>query len=286
MATLLAVSWTVSLEARAAEPLAERSLVLPDAATAWYQAVHVWQLGDWSNEHDSAPDHLWLVFHGDIPKYYRTETAPDRSELDRRLGMRRETALLVYPISSQKDWGGARSVPQSMSLGQATFALIEALSASYGDPDWAVQTFTFSGAGRVDLALQRFILSNRNAQREDNMLANRVNELISEHLTAMSAGDAMVSRSMEHPRDIPNSWIRFLKTYPDVSASFVHDRSSEYPYMFGLASSIGQAFDPGFKLHRGESKSIGDGRLRFWAGETHRRAWIGQFSRVFLPDQF
>jgi hypothetical protein len=112
-----------------------------------------------------------------------------------------------------------------------------------------------------------------------------VREFVDERLVAMNAGDAMVSRSMEHPLDIPRSWIRFLETYPHIAAAFIHDVSAEYPYMFGLSVGIGEAFDPDFGLRPGESRSIANGRLRFWGGETHRRAWIGQFGRTLLPAQ-
>lgn len=270
--------------ALAADAMSEAVHPIPAEAAPWFAAAHTWRLGDWSSDCGKAPDHLWLAFHGDIAKYYRTETAADRRALDERLRARRECALLVYPIAVAKDWGGARSMPQSLSLGRATFALYESLAGAYGNPAWAVQTFTFSGAGRVDLALHRFLLGRPTADGPDQDVAGLARRFVRERLAAMHAGDAMVSKSMEGPLDIPDSWVRFLEAHPHVRASFVYDESAEYPYMFGLAVGIGKAFDPAFDLRSGERGSVAGGRVRFWGAPSHRAAWIGQFARVFLPE--
>jgi len=266
-----------------ADAMSEAVHPIPSQAAPWFAAAHTWRLGDWSSDCGEAPDHLWLVFHGDIAKYYRTETADDRRALDERLRARRECALLVYPIAVAKDWGGARSMAQSLALGRATLALYESLAGAHGNPRWAVQTFSFSGAGRVDLALHRFLMRRPTMDARDQDLAARARRF-AKRLVAMHAGDAMVSKSMEGPLDIPDSWVRFLEAHPGVRASFVYDESAEYPYMFGLAVGIGKAFDPAFDLRRGERGSVAGGRIRFWGAPSHRAAWIGQFAEVFLPD--
>lgn len=260
----------------------EHASGLPAQAATWLAAAHVWHLGDWPSGNKRRPDHLWLVFHGDIPQYYRNETANDRRELDALLRQRGESAVLVYPISATKNWGGARSTTQSLSLGRAVFALYKSLAHEHDNPPWRVRTFTFSGSGRVDLALQRLAMDAAHSHREDGNDTAAIRQFFQQRLTAMNAADAMVSRSMERPNDIPNSWIQFLKTHPWVDAAFVHDTSAEYPYMFDLAADIGRAFDSTFDLRPGQQRTIADGRLRFWGAPSHRSAWVGQFSRVLL----
>lgn len=211
------------------------------------QEMAIWNLGTKNIKH------VWVVLHGDRPKYYEQEMAQVRLNLHRALKRKKQGALLIMPLAhpfsyfkvpAGQGWGDiygkspqAQKLTQSRSrFGLMPIRLFRAVEKQLKNKNLLFQLVSFSGAGRVDRAFHEVLIDGYNRDRTQLSLK----DFVDHHLLAHSAADAMVHWSFADSERKPlvTSWTHFLSRFPHVKSTHVYDRSKRYPYMAQMIQDI------------------------------------------------
>jgi len=261
-------------------------------------AVKIWTLGDQKNIR-----HVWIALHGDSPNFYEDQTKADRKALHSALMAKREGALLIHPraiaaskfgLSRYMGWAdlwGYTTVEQGRNESdRSQYALMivrifRQMESLTGVNNLKLQTFSFSGSGRVDRAIHYFF--KKYYYGHDTTGLN-IREFVDNHFYGMNAGDSMVNNSFKDgkstPKPLEKSWVGFLNDFPQVKVDLIYDGSRKYAYMATMHEEIVKEFSSRSTI---SLPKYGKGiqqydQLRIWAGSSHFGSWASQFKRVFL----
>ncbi|MDD5091646.1 MAG: SH3 domain-containing protein [Candidatus Wallbacteria bacterium] len=222
--------------------------------------TRLWYLGNRDNV-----TAIYFCNHGDHNADYADQTAADRSDMKKHIKPG-EGAIVAYPLSVAKYWPGF----QQGSNGRVLLSMFRHMERSTGKPGVRFEQFSLSGGGRVNHALLKLINENYGTDPD-------ITELVDSHLTGIFDGDSLCY-SID---DMRANFITAIRNFPHIRFCFIHNTSGYMEYVHKhhnmIAGEIGNTSYP-----YGGSLTLQDGRLRFWAADTHFTAWVGQFERVFF----
>jgi hypothetical protein len=262
-------------------------------------SVKVWSLGNTKNI-----KHIWIAMHGDNPNFYDAQTKNDRTKLHQALMKKKQGAILIHPkaIAASKfgltkymgwaDLWGRTTVEQARGdkdrskYGLMIVKIFRQMEKLTGVHDLKLQTFSFSGSGRIDRAIHYYMTKYYYGYDPTNL---DIRDFVEQHFYGMNAGDSMVNNSFKDgkntPKPLVSSWAKFLKDFPKIKVDLIYDGSRKYAYMATMHEDIvreytGSSWVSLPKYGKGMKKY---GRsLRIWAGRSHMGAWVSQFDKVFL----
>lgn len=256
------------------------------------ESVKIWTLGNRDNI-----SYIWLVFHGDTPKFYTKELSKDRVKLHKRLLSQNKGALLIQPkslpaksfkVMGGQGWGdlygkskaAIKVTKRKKYFGSMVIKVFRQFEKILKNRSLKLQTVSFSGAGRIDRAFHEYLSWGMSQDNNDNL---RVKEFINNNLLSLAACDSMVNRSFYDAKKWPlvQSWLGFLNQFPNIKTTLIYDKNRDYPYMADMIENI-------LKGHIGNQfklplrTSIYNKRLKIDFGHGHMNTFIGKLEETLF----
>ncbi len=256
------------------------------------ESVKLWTLGNRDNI-----NYIWIIFHGDSPKFYTDELAGDRLKLHKKLLSQNKGAILIQPkslpsrafgVMAGQGWAdiyGRGQAAQKMTLRRKEFGsmivkIFRQFEKRLKNRSLKLQTVSFSGSGRIDRAFHEFLLWGYDQDNNDLL---RVKELINNNLYSVAACDSMVNNSFDDASQKPlvKSWVSFLKSFPRVKTTLIHDQERTYPYMADMIQEILQKYTQS-KVTLPMRATRYNNRLKVTSGKGHMGTFIGMLDQVLF----